>query len=127
MTVYFDGHCNLCNRFVDFLISRDSKHQLRFAPLQGDTAAARLPAEYHEKLGTVVVEHEGHFWMRSSAAIRAVAMLGGWYKLSLLLLVIPKFLRDFVYRYVARHRYLWFGRRDTCRLPNEQEKSQFLP
>jgi predicted DCC family thiol-disulfide oxidoreductase YuxK len=124
--IFFDGHCNLCNRFVDFLISRDRKHRLKFAPLQGLTAATRLAPEYREKLGTVVLEKDGRAYVRSTAAILAVAELGGRYRLAKVFLIIPKLLRDLVYRYIAKNRYLWFGRRDTCRVPTEQERAQFL-
>ncbi len=125
--IYFDGHCNLCNRFVDYLIRRDEHHKLRFAPLQGTTSAARVPQEHRERLGTIVFEHEGKFYIRSTAAILILAELGGIYALAKILLMIPKFLRDLVYRYIAKNRYLWFGRRDTCRLPLPAEKLQFLP
>lgn len=124
--VFFDGHCNLCNRFVDFLISRDVEHRLKFAPLQGRTAEARLAPEYRERLGTVVLEREGKAYIRSTAAILAVAELGGFWQLAKLCLIVPKFLRDLVYRYIAKNRYLWFGRRDTCRLPTDEERTQFL-
>ena len=125
--IYFDGHCNLCNRFVDFLISRDAKHILRFAPLQGSTAERHLPQEYRERLGTVVLERDGRFYVRSTAAILAVVELGGIYRLMKVFLLVPRFIRDAVYRYVAKNRYLWFGRRDTCRLPNPEEQAQFFP
>jgi predicted DCC family thiol-disulfide oxidoreductase YuxK len=68
--------------------------------------------------GTVVTE--------SSAAIRAIAALGGAWSLMSAFLVVPRFLRDFVYRWVAAHRYLWFGRRDNCRIPSAEERAQFL-
>ena len=125
--IYFDGHCNLCNRFVDFLISRDAKHILKFAPLQGSTAEQRLPQEYRERLGTVVLERDGRFYVRSTAAILAVVELGGIYRLMNVFLLVPRFIRDAVYRYVAKNRYLWFGRRDTCRLPTPEEQAQFFP
>ena len=124
--IYFDGHCNLCNRFVGYLITRDRQHKLKFAPLQGTTAEQRLPREYWERLGTIVYEREGRFLVRSTAAILILAELGGVYKLALVCLVIPRILRDFVYRIIAKNRYLWFGRRDTCRLPSPEERAQFL-
>jgi len=125
--IYFDGHCNLCNRFVDFLIRRDKLHILRFAPLQGQTAAQQLPAEFREKLGTIVYAQGAQFHVRSTAALLILASLGGVWTLAKILLIIPRPLRDLVYRWIAKNRYLWFGRRDTCRLPSPQEKEQFLP
>lgn len=125
--IYFDGHCNLCNRFVDFLIRRDHQRVLRFAPLQGSTAASRLPKEYAEKLGTIVYESGGRYHVRSTAALLIISSLGGIWPLAKVLLIIPRPLRDLVYRWIAKNRYLWFGRRDTCRLPSPEEKAQFLP
>ena len=125
--VYFDGVCNLCNGFVDFLMRHDRNRILRLASLQGSTARERLPLPYREGLETVVFEEEGRLYVRSAAAVRAVAALGGSYRLSLGFLAVPRPIRDWVYAFVARRRYVWFGKRDTCRLPSEQEKIHFLP
>lgn len=124
--VFFDGHCNLCNRFVDFLIRRDTRHALRFASLQGETAKRLLPKEYVSDLSTVVFLNEGKISTHSSAALRAIATLGGGYYLFKWFLLVPAFIRNLVYRFVASNRYTWFGRRDTCRLPSPEEKAQFL-
>lgn len=125
--IYFDGVCNLCNGFVDFLLRHDQKHLYKFAPLQGSTAASRLPASLRvEPFASVVMEEEGAFYVESSAALRALAGLGGTYKSFLILLIIPGLLRDPIYRWVAGHRYRWFGQRSTCRLPSVQERAFFL-
>lgn len=124
--IFFDGHCNLCNRFVDFLIKRDRKRVLKFAPLQGRTAEAKLPLEYRQKLGTIVYDQNGEFHVRSTAALKILISLGGLWTLVGIFFVIPRFVRDLVYRWIAKNRYLWFGRRDTCRLPTPEERAQFL-
>ena len=124
--VYFDGHCNLCNSAIDFLIRRDPRRVLKFAPLQGETAKQRLPEALVKDLGTVAFEDERGVVTESTAALRALGAIGGVYRLAPLLIIIPRFIRDRVYRFVARHRYRWFGRRDTCRLPTPAEKAQFL-
>lgn len=125
--VFFDGHCNLCNRFIDFLISRDHANRLKFAPLQGRTAASELGSEFNPGApDTVVYKKAGATYTRSTAAIYAVAELGGLYSLAKILLVIPRFIRDWGYRAVAANRYRLFGRRDTCRLPTEAERQKFL-
>ena len=123
--VYFDGHCNVCNRFVDFLIRRDKK--LKFAPLQGTTAAARLPAELRNDVSTMVLEQPGRVTTESTAALLTIAELAGIYSLARVFLVVPRFLRDGFYRWFARHRYLFAGRRETCRVPTPEEREQFLP
>lgn len=125
-TVYFDGHCNLCNASVDFLIRLDRRHRLQFASLQGRTAARRLPPDLVREVGTVVFEDARGLVTQSTAVVRAVVALGGLYKTAVILLIIPKWLRDRVYRFVARHRYAWFGRRDVCRVPTADERARFL-
>ena len=125
--LYFDGVCGLCNRFVDWLVRRDRAGNLRYAPLQGSTAARRLAARYVSGLTTVVVERNGRLSERSTAAIEAVAILGGPWRVALVLKVIPRPVRDAVYDWMARHRYAWFGRQDACRVPREAERRRFLP
>jgi len=124
--VYFDGYCNVCNRFVDFLIRRDRKRALKFASLQSATAEKRLPADYSSDLSTMVFEDEGRITDKSTAAILSIAALGGIYSLMRVFLLVPRFLRDRVYRWIANHRYLWFGKRGTCRLASPEERAQFL-
>src|SRR5512139_4004395 len=99
--LYFDGVCGLCNRLVDWLVRRDRTGQLRFAPLQGATAAARLPAGSCSDLATVVLERDGRISARSSAALEAVALLGGPWRAASLLKVVPRPLRDAFYDWVA--------------------------
>lgn len=124
--VYFDGHCNVCNAFVDFLIRRDHRRRLKYAPLQGETARARLPIDLVTDLSTMVLEEPDRISKESTAAIRTIGHLGGMYSLMFVFLIVPRFIRDYVYRWVAAHRYLWFGKRDTCRLPTAEERAQFL-
>lgn len=124
--VFFDGVCNLCNGFVDFLIRRDPNDRLRFAPLQGETAKKLVPAAWREELSSVVLWQDGRCSRESAAAVRALATLGGVWKLALVFLVVPALLRDFIYRGIARNRYRWFGQRETCRLPSPEERERFL-
>jgi len=124
--LYFDGVCGLCNRFVDWLIRHDREGRLRYAPLQGRTAAASLPAEDVDGLPTVLLARNGRVSRRSTAAIGAVAMLGGPWRAVSVLKAVPRPLRDAVYDGIARRRYGWFGRREACRLPTEAERHLFL-
>lgn len=127
--VFFDGVCNLCNAWVDFVVRRDPKGHFRFAPLQGTTAAARLPEPIRRGSApdSVVLLRGERIYQRSSAALRVLQSLGGFYTLAGLLLLIPSPLRDLVYDFVAARRYRWFGKRESCRLPTQSEKSRFLP
>jgi len=124
--VYFDGFCGVCNRFIDFLIRHDRHGRLRYAPLQGNTARARLPAEYITELSTLVFEENGRLSTESTAAIRVIGTLGGVWTSMFGFLLVPRFIRDGVYRWVANHRYLFAGRRPTCRLPTPEERGLFF-
>ena len=126
--VFFDGVCTLCNRFVDFLIRHDNGNTLYFASLQsvqGDIERARM-GENNIDPESIVLRHRGKSYVRSGAAIRTIALLGGMWRLHRVLLIIPSPIRDVVYRVIARYRYRWFGRRDTCRVPAPAERSRFL-
>lgn len=124
--VFFDGVCHLCNGFVDAVISRDKTHVLLFAPLQGTTAAELLPAEDRVQLDTVIYFEAGKIYRRSAAILKILSKLGGVYKLFSLGWLIPPFLRDALYNWIAKHRYAWFGQRDFCRLPTKEERDYLL-
>jgi predicted DCC family thiol-disulfide oxidoreductase YuxK len=124
--IYFDGVCGLCNRFVDFVLARDVKRRFRFAPLQGSTATRRFGAAGAVDPATILLEEDGAVYERSTAALRIIARLGGIWKVAALLRLVPRPIRDAVYDWVARNRYAWFGKRDTCRLPTHEERAAFL-
>ncbi|MFM6928255.1 MAG: thiol-disulfide oxidoreductase DCC family protein [Bdellovibrio sp.] len=125
--VFFDGVCHLCNGFVDAVISRDKSHAYLFAPLQGSTANGLLPAAERINLDTVIYYEAGKLYHRSAAIIKIISGLGGVYNLISISWIIPGFLRDALYSYIAKNRYAWFGKRDFCRLPTEKERSYLLP
>ena len=126
--VYFDGLCNLCDGFVRFVIARDRRGRYRFAPLQGETAGARLADRFTgTELPTVVLEEPKRFRVRSDAALAILTGLGGVWSLAGALRIVPRRLRDAVYDYVARKRFDWYGRRDDCRIPTPEEARRFLP
>lgn len=124
LLVLFDGVCGLCNRFVDYLVSRDHTHALRFASLQGTTATtiSALP-----DIDSVVVANGNALYTRSDAAIAAVSRLGGLWSFAAVCGLVPRPLRDAIYGVVARNRYAWFGKRSACRLPTAAEQEWFLP
>ncbi len=126
--VFFDGVCGLCNRSVDFLMRHDRTGQLHFSTLQGTTAGRMLPVFYTEDLDSVVLYQEGELYHRSDAILRAMKYLGGGCRIfAMCMLLIPSPLRDLGYRLIARYRYPWFGMRDVCRIPTEEERRRFLP
>lgn len=131
--VLYDGECGLCDRAVGWLLARDRRAALRFAPLSGPTAAEvrrrhrELPAADESFL---LVEDPGgrdeRVLARSRAALAAVARLGGAWRAVRVLDLIPRPLGDAVYAWVARHRGRWFGRLAACRVPAPEERSRFL-
>jgi predicted DCC family thiol-disulfide oxidoreductase YuxK len=124
--LFFDGVCVLCNGFVDFLLRRDVDHHFRFASLQGARAREVLPAELHEGVETVVLWSQGQVLVRSDAVLTVLSQLGGAWWLFRVFWVVPRPLRDLVYRLVAANRYAMFGKRDSCRLPAPEERARFL-
>ena len=130
--VFFDGVCNLCNGTVDFIIKSDKKGLLRFASLQGETAASAgslLPIQEEDsKEWSMVFLDTSGAYVRSEGALRLLMNLGGlWSCLGWLGLCFPRFFRDGVYRLIARGRYKWFGKKESCRLPSPEEEERFLP
>lgn len=125
--VFIDGYCTLCNNFIDSLIKRDRRRNLQFASLQGTTAAKMLkPTQLNPMLSVILLSGDKTYEL-STASIRSIALLGGPYKLFLILLMIPPFIRNWVYRIVAKNRIRWFGKRETCRVPSEEEVGLILP
>lgn len=123
--LFFDGVCNLCNGFIDFLIKRDTKAKIKYAPLQGDLAAECVP-EHAANMSSVVLYKAGKVYIESTAAILTLAELGGFWVLLKALLIFPEFIRNPFYKVIAANRYKWFGQKDTCRLPTPEEKERFL-
>ena len=124
----FDGHCSLCNAAVDFVLKRDAKKKLLLASIQGPAGQRaltkyQLPSSY---LDTLVLVEEGQVYLGSTAALRVARLLGGGWPLFYSLIIIPKGLRDRIYQWIGKHRYQWFGRRESCRMPTASEKSHFL-
>jgi predicted DCC family thiol-disulfide oxidoreductase YuxK len=126
--ILFDGVCNLCNGFVQFVIERDPDGRFQFAALQ--SAAARRVLTAHGTLSpvpdSVVLVEEGRVFTGSTAALRIVRGLRFPWTLAGALLAIPRPLRDWIYRFVARRRYRWFGKREHCMVPTSALRSRFL-
>ena len=130
--IFFDGVCNLCNGFVQFVIRHDPKQHFRFAALQSEAAQALLAGQgvTSAMLGTepdsVLVLSGGRLYSHSTAVLRIARGLGGVWQLAGVGWVLPRPWRDALYRFVARNRYRWFGRQESCMLPTPELKSRFL-
>lgn len=138
--VLFDGVCNLCNAAVQFMIDRDKASALRFAPIQSDVAkellegsmgSAKAQAIRDGATGdgdpdTIVLVDGKQAWTHSGAALRIARRLSFPWSWLYAGILVPWPIRDWVYRYIARNRYRWFGKSDTCRIPTPELKARFL-
>lgn len=126
--VLFDGVCNFCTNFVQFLIRHDHKKVFHFASLQSEVGKKILLQHGLDpnSLNTSVLIAEGKSYLRSAAGLRILKLLGGGWQFFYVLIFVPAFVRDGVYGIIARNRYRWFGRREQCIIPTEEVKDRFL-
>jgi predicted DCC family thiol-disulfide oxidoreductase YuxK len=125
--VFFDGVCNLCNGFINFIFANNKDQSLKVASLQGETAQKYLTETEISKLSTVIYYKNGEKVYRSRAVIFILKDMGFPFSMSLIFLIIPDLLRDLMYKFIANNRYRFFGKKDSCRLPTAEEKERFLP
>lgn len=124
----YDGVCHLCDGLVRFLIERDPDAVFRFAPRQSAAGRALLArfGRSPETLDAVALVEGHRIRIESDATLRVLFLLGGAWRLLAVFRVVPAPLRDMVYRYVARHRYGWFGRSESCLMPTADVRRRFL-
>ena len=125
----FDGHCNLCNAWVNFIVKRDSSSTIRFASLQS-LAGNRMLEEHKidsNYIDSLVLFEVDKVSVSSTAALRILSYLDGWERYLISLTVLPQPLRDLVYRFIAKNRYKWFGKREQCMVPTAGLSKRFLP
>ncbi|MDM7923583.1 MAG: thiol-disulfide oxidoreductase DCC family protein [Pyrinomonadaceae bacterium] len=126
--ILFDGVCNFCNSSINFVIEHDSKGYFKFAPLQsaaGEELIAKHGIDTAETDSVILVE-DGKAYTHSAAALRIARHLDGIWSLGYWLIAVPRQLRDLVYRFIAKHRYRLFGRRDACMMPTPDVRARFL-
>jgi len=125
--ILFDGVCNLCNQSVQFIIKRDPNGYFKFASLQSQTGQQLLNRfGLDNNLKTIVLIENEKIYMKSTAVLRIVGRLRGFWPILGVFRIIPPFLRDIVYQIVAKNRYRWFGKQDSCMLPFPGVKNRFL-
>lgn len=123
--LFYDGECGLCHRCVAWFIKHDHHDTLRFAPLQGVTYS-NLDHERPEDVSSMVVVDARGLWTESNAVLAGLRAIGGfWRAMAMIGSLAPRFIRDSMYRFVARRRIGWFGPADACSLPGD--RSRFLP
>lgn len=126
--ILFDGVCNLCNGAVNFVIERDKKNVFKFAALQSEVGrelASKYEIDTAALDSIILIDGDTHY-QKSTAALRIARELSGGYPLLYGFMVLPKFLRNAVYDYIARNRYKWFGKKENCMIPTPELKSRFL-
>ena len=126
--ILFDGVCNLCNGAVNFVIKRDPRNVFKFTPLQEKKGVLLLKkhAVDSRKLDSIVLIENGNVYIKSSAALRIAKKLSGLWPLFFVLLIIPSFIRDGVYDFIAKNRYKWFGKKEQCMIPTPGFREKFL-
>lgn len=126
--VLFDGVCNLCNSAVQWIIKHDPNAKVKFASLQSDKGKElikRSSVSIGEMKSMVLIE-KNKIYVKSTAVLKVCKYLKGIWKLGIMLLIIPRPIRDLVYEWIAKNRYKWFGKRNDCMIPTKQLKDRFL-
>lgn len=125
--ILFDGVCNLCSSSVQFIIQRDPGKVFKFASLQSETGKRykelfNIPAS----TDSIVLIKDDKVYMESTAALLIASRLKWPWKWFRVFLVIPKPIRDKVYKWIAANRYKWFGRKESCMLPSKEDRDRFI-
>jgi predicted DCC family thiol-disulfide oxidoreductase YuxK len=125
--ILFDGVCNFCNSSVQFIIKRDPTGYFKFASLQSETGQ-RLLKKYgvSKEINSLIVIEKQSVYIKSSAALQISRKLTGFWRFFSILRVFPPLFRDYLYDLLAKNRYNWFGKRDSCMLPTAEMKKRFL-
>ena len=126
--ILFDGVCNLCNGAVTYIIKRDKKNVFKFAALQseiGQQLISKFNIDTSKVDSIIFIDGEKHY-TKSSAALHIAKQLSGAYPLLFGFMVVPKFIRNSIYDYIAKNRYKWFGKKESCMIPTAELKSKFL-
>ncbi|MCE2773592.1 MAG: DCC1-like thiol-disulfide oxidoreductase family protein [Bacteroidetes bacterium] len=126
--ILFDGVCNFCNNSINLVIRKDKRDYFRFAPLQSE-AGKILTAKFNidtTKTDSVLLIENDALYSKSTAALRIARKMDGLFPLCYALIIIPKFLRDPIYDYIAKRRYRWFGKKESCMIPTPEIRKKFI-
>ena len=126
--ILFDGVCNLCDGVVQFVLKKDKKNRFRFAALQSERGTALLKqfGLSTTNYNSFVLIESGRVYQKSTAALRVLKGLGGVWVLLYGFIIFPRPIRDYIYDWVARNRYQFFGKKDECMLPTPEIRARFL-
>jgi len=126
--ILFDGVCNLCNGAITFIIKRDKKNHYRFAALESDIGKMYLKKHSidPQEIDSIVLIRGEYAYSKASAALRIAKKMSGLWPLLYIFIIIPKFISNCIYDYIARNRYKWFGKKESCMIPTPQLRDKFL-
>ncbi|CAN5376180.1 thiol-disulfide oxidoreductase DCC family protein [soil metagenome] len=125
--VLFDGVCNFCNGAVNFIINRDQANRFKFAPLQSEIGQElRAKYEIDDDIDSIILVEDDQAFAHSTAGLRVAKGLGGIWSLAYMFIIVPAFIRDFVYKTFAKNRYRLFGKKDVCMIPTPEVRERFL-
>lgn len=127
--ILFDGVCNLCNSSVQYVIQRDKKDEFRFVALQSELGQKIIKhiGIANSNIDSIVLYLPGiAYYYKSSAVIEIAKSLQGFFNYGMLFRFLPNALRDVVYDYIARNRYKWYGKKESCMIPTPELKAKFL-
>jgi predicted DCC family thiol-disulfide oxidoreductase YuxK len=122
--IFYDGVCGLCDRSVQFIIKQDKKKIFRFATLQSEFARKNLGDAI--TFDSFVFYENGNASYQSTAALMMFKKLGGLWSGLYIFIIVPAFIRNAIYNYVAKNRYKWFGKFDSCKIPSQEQRALFL-
>lgn len=127
--ILFDGVCNLCNSSVQYVIQRDKKDEFRFVALQSELGQKIIKhiGIANTNIDSIILYLPGiAYYYKSSAVIEIAKSLQGFFNYGMLFRLLPNALRDVVYDYIARNRYKWYGKKESCMIPTPELKAKFL-
>jgi predicted DCC family thiol-disulfide oxidoreductase YuxK len=125
--LFYDGVCNFCNSSVNFIIKKEKRPTLTFAALQSDAGdVVKATFGNNPVPDSLILFDNGKVYVKSSAALRITRYLRGGWPLFGIFWIIPPFIRHFVYDFIARNRYKWFGKKDQCMIPSPELRKRFL-
>jgi predicted DCC family thiol-disulfide oxidoreductase YuxK len=127
--ILFDGVCNLCNNAVKIVIKFDQKNTFLFAAIQSESGKKiieYLDIDTSKTDSIILYEPRVSYEIKSTAALNVMNGFGGIWKITTLAFIFPKVFRDFIYDYIAKNRYKWFGKKDNCMIPTTALKAKFL-
>lgn len=126
--ILFDGVCNFCNTSVNKIIRFDKKKYFRFAPIQSEPGKFLMNKFGLDpvKFDSVILVDDDKAYVFSSATLYIARKLGGIYSLAFVFILIPKFIRNTIYKWIARNRYKWWGKKETCMIPTADVRSRFI-